>query len=141
MAEAYLKSLDLPGVKVISSGTVAMRDWESNVPKYQHTLAQLEKHGIKRHAKPEHGDQVPSGECPAGDVVVCFSERAHKELEQLVMSLDNVRIWHIADIGEPGRIPKNEDHEQTLREDVYQEIVTHVNALVAELQLAPASNL
>lgn len=139
MAEAYLKSLHLKDVQVISSGTVAEQDRLSNIPKFQHTLAQLDKHSIKQYAKPAHGEQLPAGERAAGDIAVVFSERAYRELARVVPIQDNVRIWHIADIGEPGRIPKNEADEQALREDVYQEIVAHVDALVTELKLKPAN--
>lgn len=138
MAEAYLKSLALPNVQVTSSGTIAKQDFVPNTPKFQLTLQQLEKHGIKQHAKARHGDQVRTGNRVDGDVVVCISDIAKGELSQLVTQLDNVRVWDIPDIGEPGRVPKDAAHEQKLREDVYQEIVQHVDALVAELNLAPA---
>lgn len=136
MAEAYLRSLALPGVTVISSGTVAERDWADNKPKFQHTLALLDSHGIKHHAKAAHGDQLAAGKDAEGDVVVCFSKRAFNELKRLVTNVDSLRVWNIADIGEPGRIPKDEADEQTLREDVYREITQHVDALVAELGIA-----
>lgn len=140
MAEAYLKSLRIRGVDVISSGTSAARDRAKNIPNFQRTLALLETHGIKQFAKPAHGEQLPAGAHAVGDVVVCFSERVHKELARLVMKLDDLRVWDIPDIGEPGREPKSSADEPMLMEDVYWEVTRHVDALVAELRLAPASN-
>lgn len=140
LAEAYLRSLGLPNVQVTSSGTRGEQDKAPNAPKFQLTLQQLEKHGIKQFAKAAHGEQVRTGNRLQSDVVVCISEIAKGELAQLVTSLDNVRVWDIPDIGEPGRVPKDADHEQTLREDVFQEIVQHVDMLVDELNLAPTRN-
>ena len=133
IAEAYLNSLELKDLTVLSTGTTAATHKEGNLPYYRMTLELLGKHGIREFAKADHGDQLTQARLESADIIVCLNQRVYDECLRLVTFPSSPRIWSVADIGEPGRIPKVESETELYREEAYQEIVKNVDQLIAEI--------
>ena len=133
IAEAYLNSLELKDLTVLSTGTTAATHKEGNLPYYRMTLELLGKHGIREFAKADHGDQLTQARLESADITVCLNQRVYDECLRLVTFPSSPRIWSVADIGEPGRIPKVESETELYREEAYQEIVKNVDQLIAEI--------
>jgi hypothetical protein len=60
-----------------------------------------------------------------------MNQRVYDECLRLVTFPASPRIWSVADIGEPGRIPKLESERELYREEAYQEIVKNVDQLIS----------
>jgi protein-tyrosine-phosphatase len=133
IAEAYLNSLELKDLTVLSTGTTAATHKEGNLPYYRMTLELLGKHGIREFAKADHGDQLTQARLESADIIVCLNQRVYDECLRLVTFPSSPRIWSVADIGEPGRIPKVESETELYREEAYQEIVKNVDQLISEI--------
>src|ERR1700721_992146 len=131
IAEAYLNSLELKDLTVLSTGTTAATHKEGNLPYYKMTLELLGKHGIREFAKADHGDQLTQARLESADIIVCLNQRVYDECLRLVTFPSSPRIWSVADIGEPGRIPKVESETELYREEAYQEIVKNVDQLIS----------
>jgi protein-tyrosine-phosphatase len=133
IAEAYLNSFELKDLTVLSTGTTAATHKEGNLPYYRMTLELLGKHGIREFAKADHGDQLTQARLESADIIVCLNQRVYDECLRLVTFPSSPRIWSVADIGEPGRIPKVESETELYREEAYQEIVKNVDQLISEI--------
>src|ERR1700721_2901747 len=131
IAEAYLSSLEIKDSTVLSSGTSAASEKARNLPYYTMTLELLEKHGIREFAKDGHGDHLTQSRVESADTTVCMNQRVYDECLRLVTFPASPRIWSVADIGEPGRIPKVESETELYREEAYQEIVKNVDQLIS----------
>ncbi len=73
MAEAYLKSLHLEGVTVLSSGTVADTFRSENEPRIPNIIARLNKHGTGIFAK-TRSDQLTQERVDGADITVCMNQ-------------------------------------------------------------------
>jgi protein-tyrosine-phosphatase len=135
IAEAYLNSLRLKGVKVMSSGTIAATYKNDNEPKFRKTLGLLRQHGIDGFAKSHYADQLTQERLDKADVVVFMNKIALDEGRQLCDLPKHTLVWDVTDLGEKGRIATSEEERQTYAEDAYVEIVRNVDALVGELHL------
>jgi len=138
MAEAYLNSLELKNVQVISSGTVADEYRQSNDSHqvYQTTLAVLKSYGIDKFAKDHFGDQIEKDAYVPGDVVVCMNKVVYDELLNLTKKLPSlIRVWEIKDYGETSN--QTGDRESIVRhqENTFPLIKNRVDDLVKELNL------
>ena len=133
IAEAHLNSLKITDSTVLSSGTAAASDQARNLPYYRMTLELLGKHGIREFAKDGHGDQLTQSRLESADITVCMNQRVYDECLRLVTFPASPRIWSVADIGEPGRIPKLESETELYREEAYQEIVKNVDQLISDI--------
>ena len=129
IAEAYLKSLNLPGLIVTSSGTVSDEYFVANRPSLKSTLALLEQHGIANYAK-HQSEQLTQQRVDNQDVTVCMNQVVVDEASAIVSLPKNTVDWQITDIGEGSRIVVN-GNRQMYEEEIYQEIVKRVNDLVA----------
>ena len=132
IAEAYLNSLEISDIRVLSSGTTAAVDRARNEAHYGTTLEILEKHGIREFAKTGYGDQLTQSRLDSADITVCMNQRVYGECLQMVIFTAPPRVWSVADIGEPGRISTVEAEKQVYREEAYQEIVGKVDRLIAD---------
>jgi len=139
IAEAYLRSLGISDLEVMSSGTVANEYKTANKVNFQRTRTLLRRHGIEQFAKDHYADQLQKSQPIIGDVVVCMNRRAYDECMQLGKLPKYTLVWDITDIGEPGRIPSSVAERWKYMEDVYQEIVQDVDRLVRQLGLAGAA--
>ncbi len=132
-AETYLRSLNLPNVESISSGT----NVDFTIPQervyFGNTLELLSRHGIRQFAKDEP-NLLTQERIDASDVVVIVNQRAHDEAATLVQLPANTTVWHIVDIGEGNRIA-TDDNRIELEELIYEELTAAVDDLVASLHL------
>jgi protein-tyrosine-phosphatase len=133
LAEAYLNSLKINNVRVMSSGTTAAADRSRNLNAYTATLRLLAKKGIRQFAKADFGDQVTQSRLAGADMVICMNRRVYDECRGLVTLPAGTRIWSVADIGEPGRIARTESGKDLRREEVYGEIVEGISHLISEV--------
>ena len=130
MAEAYLKSLNLPGVTVFSSGVVADKDREPNRVHLQDTRKMLEAHGIGDYAKTE-SEQLTQERLNKNDVTICVNQIAYNEGSQFLTFPLNTIIWDINDTGEGNRQLKTGDPETQFDEEIFSQIKANVDLLVA----------
>jgi protein-tyrosine-phosphatase len=133
IAEAYLESLELKDLSVLSSGTAATLHKARNLANHRMTLELLEEHGIGGFAKADYGDQLTQSRVDKADIIVCMNQRVYDECLQCVTFSASPRVWSVADIGEPGRISDVESERQLYREEAYQEIVGNVERLVSDV--------
>lgn len=132
IAEAYLNSLELKDLSVLSSGTAATMYKARNLANHRRTLELLEEHGIRGFAKAGYGDQLTQSRLDKADITVCMNQRVYDECLRCVTFPASPRVWSVADIGEPGRISDVESERQLYREEAYQEIVRNVERLVSD---------
>jgi protein-tyrosine-phosphatase len=133
IAEAYLNSLKFKNLRAISSGTAAAVDRARNLAAYTETLGLLADNGIREFAKTGYGDQLTPSRLAGAGVVICMNQRVYDECQHLVGLPAGTRIWSVADIGEPGRVPYAEGGKTRHREAAYLEIVDGINQLITEL--------
>lgn len=133
IAEAYLNSLGIKEASVLSSGTTAALNKETNLPYYRKTLELLDSHGIRDFAKAGHGDQLTQSRLEKADVTVCMNQRVYDECLRHVTFHVSPHIWSVADIGEPGRIANSESESLRYREEAYQEIAMNVDRLISDI--------
>ena len=137
IAEAYINALRIPETTVMSSGTVADVHRDRNAPNVPRIRELLRRHGVAEFAKPVLGDQLTQQRFDAGDLTVCVNQIVHEEVCSLFTPSDSLVVWDVADIGETGRIPRDDGDFDRYLELVYDEITRHADVLVADL--APAS--
>lgn len=130
IAEAYMKSLRLPGVNILSSGTRASFYKESNAENFPKTLDLLRKHGINQYAKDHYAEDLNQELLDGADVVIFLNKIAYDEAAELFNLPEKIYIWDVTDLGEPGRVPEDEQQREAFSEDVYMEIVENVDSLV-----------
>ena len=133
IAEAYLNSLGIKDLDVLSSGTAAASEKEENLANYRKTLELLEKHGIREFAKAGYGDQLTQSRLEKTDITVCMNQRVYDECLRYVIFPASPRIWSVADVGEPGRISNIESERRLYREEAYEEIVENVDRLISDI--------
>jgi protein-tyrosine-phosphatase len=137
IAEAYLNSLRIADSSVLSSGTAPASDKAESMPYYRRTLELLERHGISKFAKDGYGEQLTQSRLGHADITVCMNQRVYDECLRYMTFPASPRIWSVTDIGEPGRIAHTESEDRQYREDAYQEIVTNVDRLIADISGQP----
>jgi protein-tyrosine-phosphatase len=133
IAEAYLNSLGIENSGATSSGTNAAADKAGNLVYYRRTLELLEKHGIREYAKADYGDQLTQALLDKADIAVCVNQLVYDEGLRYVTFHASPLIWSVADIGEPGRIPRTDAEREIYREEAYREIVKNVDRLVSDI--------
>ena len=133
IAEAYLNSLTIEDLSVLSSGTTAASDKAGNLVNHRITLELLEKHGIRGFAKVGYGDQLTQSRLEQADNTVCMNQRVYDECLQCVTFPASPRVWSVADVGEPGRIVPAGSESGPYREEAYQEIVENVDRLISAI--------
>lgn len=134
IAEAYLNSLNIPNMTVLSSGTVASKYKIDNAKNFPKTLSLLDKYNIKKYAKRHYADDVSQDLLDKSDLVVCLNKRAYEEVSKSFKLPNNTLVWDVADIGEEGRIASNEAERDKYSKDVYEEISLNVDKLVSRLK-------
>lgn len=132
IAEAYLKSLSLDGVKVTSSGTVADVYREANKTFLVGAKELLVRHGIGQFVK-EDPEQLTQDTLMKQDLVVLMNQIVQDEALSIVDLPKNTVIWNITDVGEGDRVLENNRLEY--EETIYRELVDHVDGLITEYNL------
>ncbi len=133
IAEAYLNSLAIKDLGVLSSGTAAVLYKARNLADHKVTLELLAEHGIREFAKADYGDQLTQPRLDKADIAVCMNQRVYDECLRCVVFPASPRVWSVADIGEPGRISDVESERWLYREEAYQEIVRNVERLISDV--------
>jgi protein-tyrosine-phosphatase len=82
IAEAYLKSLQLKDVDVLSSGTVANTYRSENEPRIPIIIARLDIYGKGQFAKTTP-DQLTQERIDRGDITVCMNQIVANECSRL----------------------------------------------------------
>lgn len=95
LAEAYLKSLKIPGVIVISSGTHA--DSNLNGPISAYTKILIEKYGLSSYGK-QHWDQLTQDRINQSDIVICLNRQIYHDCREAFKLPLRTFIWDIPDI-------------------------------------------
>ncbi len=134
MAEAYLKSLNLPNVTVRSSGTVADENWEVNRQPFRDTISLLDTHGIASYAK-KSSEQLTQDRLDENDITICVNSIAYNEGLGIVSFPKNTIIWDIDDTGEGNRLLGVGDESTKYDELIFEEIQAHVDRLVRDYKL------
>jgi protein-tyrosine-phosphatase len=136
MAEAYLKSLKLDNVGVLSSGCVADIYRAENEPRMPHILSLLDKHDVSQFAKkqPEQLTQQRIDKC---DVTVCMNQRVADESRESYVLPSNTFVWDVDDVGEGKRTLVSGENPYKYAEEIYQQIVSNVDVLLQQLALQP----
>ena len=130
IAEAYLKSLDIPDVTVLSSGTVASTYKEVNAANFPKTLALLKRHGIVQYAKDHYADDTQQSLLDTSNIAICLNARAYEEAISTFRLPEKTYVWDVTDIGEADRIATTDAERERYSEDVYAEIVQKVTDLL-----------
>jgi protein-tyrosine-phosphatase len=130
IAETYLRSLQIPGLAVYSSGTLGAQDKLGNTPNYHRVLALLERHDIAQFVKPDFGEDIQQGLLDKSDIVVLMNERAHQEAAAKFNLPKDTLVWDVADLGELPHVPETEEERTAALEHAFKEITTEVDELV-----------
>ena len=137
MAEAYLKSLDLKGISVMSSGSAADKYREENEPRIPQIRAILGSHGISQFAK-SHPEQLTQERLNEADLTICMNQIVADECNKAFTIPPNTQVWDIDDTGEGKNILQPGDSPFKYTGEIYELIKRRVDELVQDLQL-PAS--
>lgn len=132
IAEAYLKSLQIDGVKVVSSGSVAHEHKKANESNFLQTVDLLQKHGLKKFVKPHHADQLTQELLDHTDVAIVMNDLVFEDIEKKFKLPHETYYWDIADIGEGNRILKTNEDRSKYQEEVFDEISHHIDKLIAD---------
>lgn len=128
IAETYVKSRQLDGINVISSGTNVNWDDPQEREYFANTLAVLERHGIKQFVKSRPNQLTQERIDKNHDIIVLMNRRVIDEAAKLVALPDDVLDWEIIDIGEGNRTDVNS--RESYEEEIYQEIIQKVDDLL-----------
>lgn len=130
MAEAYLSSLQLKGVSVYSSGTVADKFRVENEPILQHMAVLLEdSHGIGRYVK-KRAEQLTPERVSGADITICMNQIVKDECDHIATMPPDTIVWGITDSSEGDRVIQPGEDPYKYTEEIYQEIVAKVDELV-----------
>ena len=132
MAQAYLNSLGIDGLIVLSSGTVANENRTANIGPLRDTLLLLERHGIRQYAKTEP-EQLDQSRVDKADVTILMNEVVRNECEKIATLPDNTIAWDVDDTGEGSRTLQAGDPDTKYDEDIYAEIKANVDRLVQSI--------
>ncbi|HEY1063693.1 MAG TPA: hypothetical protein VGE30_00145 [Candidatus Saccharimonadales bacterium] len=130
IAEAYLQSLGIAGMQVISSGTMADAHREANRSHQPSVISLLNKHGLLPFYKSEP-DQLTQARTDNQDITICLNAIAYANAQRIVTLPPDTIIWNITDIGEADRIAVNGDRSE-LSELVFNEVKQQVDALIRD---------
>lgn len=127
IAETYLRSLNIDGVDVISSGTnVNWNDLQER-EYFSSTLKVLKRHEIDFYAK-SIPDQLDQSRIDGhNELTILMNQRVIDEATKLVNLPSDTLNWAIVDIGEGHRT--NNDMREQYEEEIYKEITNKVDAL------------
>lgn len=127
IAETYLKSLDIAGINVISSGTNVNWDDPKEREYFANTLTVLDRHGIEPFAKSAPEQLTQQRIDSHHDIVVLMNQRVADEATDIVSLPVDAIVWGVVDIGEGQRI--DHGNRESYEEEIYQEITQKVDEL------------
>lgn len=129
IAEAYLKSLEIPDVQVLSSGTVASKYKADNLARFPKTFGLLKRHDIGAYVKDHIADDIDQAAIDRSDIIIFLDKVAYAEAARSYTFPQRTYVWNVADLGTKTRSPTSEAEREKFMEDVYEEIVENVEQL------------
>jgi isopentenyl-diphosphate delta-isomerase len=133
LAEAYLKSLRLPGLSVFSAGVRANRNY--NGPICSFTAELLHEYALTEYGKP-HWTQLTQSILDRAQIVVCMNRLVYEAALHDGYSLPlRTIIWNIADVNQILRDwPRHREKIPQIAHRTFHEIVAKTNDLAAYLR-------
>ena len=134
LAEAYLNSLQIPSIKVMSSGSRANVDHRYTIMPY--TVLLLEKYKLAQYASKDK-IQLTQARFDAADVTICVNRAVYREAEEDGLTVPSrTFIWDITDVkDEPEALADvAEGQIPPITERTFHQIQTHVDELLAFLK-------
>lgn len=135
IAEAYLNSLKIPNLSVISSGTVASRHAHLNQEVFKDTMSLLKNHGIEKYSKDHFADDTNQAVLDKSDLVIFLDETAHKEAAKEFRIPERYVVWKINDIQDENNPSGDLLNIQEIMTRKYNEITKNINNLAISLGL------
>jgi protein-tyrosine-phosphatase len=126
IAEAYLKSLKIPGVTTMSSGTVADVNRLKNKPILKTTTKLLRDKGLGEFTKAT-SEQLTQDRIDKSDVNICMNNAVYSEGSLRLTFPESTLIWDIVDAGEGNRVLNSEDEHTKYDELIYADIKRHID--------------
>ena len=130
LAEAYLRSLKIPGIEVMSSGTRARLN---DVRISPYTALILEKYGITEFAS-KNKTQLTQSRLDEGDITICVSREVYRECQNQGLKLpERTYIWNINDVTQFSNLFQKELEQHQvpeITETIYRNIREHVDELI-----------
>ncbi len=140
IAEAYLNSLQIPGMKVLSSGTVAAEYKQRNASSYPKMIELLKKHSIERFAKKNYGDDLTQEKIKQSAILIFMNRLAYEEALNKFHLPKEVIVWNIADINETDQAVGTIEERQAYCEFVYSEIAKNINKVLETLNTSSSKH-
>ena len=132
IAEAYLKSLKIPGIKVMSSGANTHLDKHDHITPYGALV--LAREGLSLYASPDK-IQLTQARLDESDIVICMNREVYKEcLDEDLKLPSRTYIWNIDDVRQftgSEQEKLNENQVPKVVQTIYENIHEHVNELLA----------
>jgi protein-tyrosine-phosphatase len=132
IADACLKSFNLKGLNVTSSGTNVSRNDPLEKQFFENTIRLLARHNIHQFAKSD-SNQLNQSRGDNQDITICMNQRVIEEARNIVTLPSSIMNWDITDIGEGHRLNTND--RENYEEEIFQEIKQKVNELVKDYEL------
>ena len=129
IAEAYLKSLAIPGITTLSSGTVADCYRTQNEPTLETTNALLAQKGFGDLTK-NHSEQLTQDRINASDLTICMNQTVYEEAKSNATLPPSTIVWDVVDVGEGIRTLDPNDKHTKYDDLIYLEIMHRVDELV-----------
>jgi protein-tyrosine-phosphatase len=129
IAEAYLNSLQLPDITVVSSGTVADEYRVTNHAFIEEAQNLLARHNLAAYAK-DKPEQLTESRLSEDQTIIFMNSVALDEAKAIVTLPVNIVVWDIVDIGEGDRIVEKSGDRERFQEVVFAEITAKVDELV-----------
>lgn len=135
LAEAYLCSKKIKGLKVISSGVIASKSNNGFISWYAQRIIQYE--GLINYSKPSWQQTTPALLNKA-DINIFMDKKNYEYAKNnLSYSTGNYEIWNIPDLDDLGFTIKRETLEKDLErikatDDTYQKIREKIDELISK---------
>ena len=135
LAEAYLKSLKIPGIKVMSSGANTNLDKHDRITSYGALV--LAREGLDLYASPDKV-QLTQERLDESDLVVCMNRDVYRScLDEALELPKRTYIWNINDVKrftDSELEQLNDNRVPKVVQTIYEDIREHVDGLVAFLK-------
>ena len=133
LAEAYLKSLGLPGIKVASAGVRAYQDLNGPVTPYARDL--IKEYGLSRFGK-NRWTQLTQAQLDKADLVICMNRAVYHDGQSDGFRFpDRTAIWDIGDVSRLALLQhKLDDRLPHITKKTFGDIIERVNELAIYLR-------
>ena len=130
IAEAYLKSLRLKNVEVISSGSVAGKFSTVNEKRHKAIVRLIASKGAGDYIKPNPYEQLTQTKIDNSDVIVCMNDKVFGPPSDKFKLPKSTKTWDVTDVGEKGREETSPEMIRKYINDVYDEITSNIDEMV-----------